>query len=191
MPRKRVRVSEHERRKPHQDQLTHVDMYIRVQDGPSGSTPGRAELGPRDIDEEVAQIEAIEVELHGEKRFCEICGREFYQDDMVRLPTGVWLCKDCDIKDLEKEVHAIEHDARDLGEMTNEEYEQHERLGDILIMEKNAERLWDRKDLGQRERWLGPISNIEDRTLAHKPWKDLPAQVKVRLMETNHLARET
>jgi hypothetical protein len=46
MPRKQVRVSEHERRKPHQEDRTHVDDYVRQQEISSRPPVDAAELGP-------------------------------------------------------------------------------------------------------------------------------------------------
>ena len=48
MPRKQVRGSEHDRRKPHQEEKTHVDHYVREQETSARSPVSAQELGSMD-----------------------------------------------------------------------------------------------------------------------------------------------
>ena len=48
MPRKQVRVSEHDRRKPQQEEKTHVDHYVREQEISARSPVSAQELGSMD-----------------------------------------------------------------------------------------------------------------------------------------------
>lgn len=81
MPRKQVRVSEHARRKPHQEERTHVDNYVREQEGSSRQPVGAAELGPHETDQR-------ECEGPG----CNVVG---HVAEMVRMPGGGWFCQSC------------------------------------------------------------------------------------------------
>jgi RNA polymerase-binding transcription factor DksA len=87
MPKKQIKVREHDRRKPHQESRTHVDRYVREQE--IGTHHGR------DIEQEFREINSIEEELHPDFRYCEICGDFMDPKGMIKLPGGEWLCKGC------------------------------------------------------------------------------------------------
>lgn len=88
MPRKKVRVSEHDRRKPYQEERTHVDNYVREQEGSSRQLVGAAELGSHETDQR-------ECEGPG----CNVVG---HASEMVRMPGGEWFCQSCNSK---REAH--------------------------------------------------------------------------------------
>jgi len=103
MPRKKVRVRDHDRRKPHQEDLTHVDKYVREQELRSRDPPGAAELGPHEMDQH-------ECEGPG----CNVVGQA---SEMVRMPDGAWFCKTCAEgipKDIDEEVEQIQAIEREL-----------------------------------------------------------------------------
>lgn len=77
MPRTQVKVREHVRRKPYQEERTHVDKYVREQELSSRLPAGPEDLGPINT------------------RTCENCGMMGNMDQMVNLPGGEWYCKPC------------------------------------------------------------------------------------------------
>ena len=102
MPRKKVKVRDHDRRKPHQEVLTHVDKYTREQDLRSREPPGPEEIGP---DNSLRECEAPG---------CKVVRKT---TDMVQLLDGSWFCKTCAEgmpKDIDEEVEQIEAIETDL-----------------------------------------------------------------------------
>jgi ribosomal protein L37AE/L43A len=129
MPRKRVRVREHDRRKPHQDDRIHVDDYNRVQDVNLHVTPGAAELGPTE-DKDIRYLKWSErsEESRQNERECEDCGQVRDLREMIQMPDGAWYCQPCaenipdeeekadideeteQIEAIEKELHGKDHE---------------------------------------------------------------------------------
>lgn len=97
MPRKQVRVSEHDRRKPHQDDRVHVDDYRRVQDVNPHASPGAAELGSQHEDEDIRYPKWSERSewSREHERECEDCGQVRDLREMIQMPDGAWYCQPC------------------------------------------------------------------------------------------------
>ena len=124
MPRKQVKVREHQRHKPESQELTNVDRYVREQDVRGGPPPGAAELGPH----EDADIKYLKWSERSEwsrehERECEDCGQVRDLREMVQMPGGEWYCQPCaqDIPDedeseldIDEEVEQFEAIEREL-----------------------------------------------------------------------------
>ena len=112
MPRTQVKVREHARRKPYQEDLTHVDNYIREQELRGGHPPGAAELGPHE-DEDIKYLKWSERSEWSKEheRECEDCGQVRDLREMIQMPGGEWYCQPCAEnipEDIDEEVEEIE-----------------------------------------------------------------------------------
>jgi len=86
------------------------------------------------------------------------------------------------------ETEEIQAAARAHGEITEQQAMRIEELADDLITDYLAEKRWNAGDHTFREWWLGPISNVPDRSWAYESWGELPGEVKVQLMRTYQVA---
>lgn len=106
MPRTQVKVREHARRKPYQEEKTHVDNYVREQELSSRPPVGAAELGPHE-DDDIKYLKWSERSewSREHERECEDCGQVRDLREMVQMPGGEWYCQPCaqDLPDEDEE----------------------------------------------------------------------------------------